>query len=353
MAYDFTYFKQRVSIIQAAEALGYRHNPHAGRNPVEYCHPEHANVIIRNPHDPVKQLYFTRHDDTNRGSVIDFVRHRLHLFGVRESSEMAGVNKVLHQLAQVDYQPTALLPEVGAKKTFVRERYHCRPAQLQDLGYLQRKRGLSEETLLAFLPYLQKVVDLESAKKWENIGFPYRVVEESQWRGLELVNYHFKRFAAGSDRQHACWFAGCTMVPEKVMWAESAIDAMSFFQLSQRTSPTRFSLKHTLYVAVGGALARAQAEHVLRLYPYARHYTIFDADLAGRLQTIRLAAYRLGVSLTLRREQHQVHFQLPDRTFAIPIDEISLHRFRTLSHLNVQLVEYRPRGKDFNQMLTE
>ncbi|MDZ7606503.1 MAG: hypothetical protein U5K79_13150 [Cyclobacteriaceae bacterium] len=61
-----------------AESLGYVLNKKAGRNPLEYKHPEHNTIVIGNLKGP--QRFFTRNEPQNKGSVIDFVRHRLSMF---------------------------------------------------------------------------------------------------------------------------------------------------------------------------------------------------------------------------------------------------------------------------------
>ncbi len=88
---DFRYYREHVSIVQVAESLGYVHNPKAGRDPVEYTHPTYENVLISNPLDCSRQVYFTRNQDNNRGDIVEFVKHRLPLFNVSYNNPIHGI----------------------------------------------------------------------------------------------------------------------------------------------------------------------------------------------------------------------------------------------------------------------
>ena len=99
--HSFDYYKDHVPIVQVAEALGYELNKKAGRNPLEYKHPNHNTIVIGNLNG--RQRYFTRHESENRGSVIDFVKYRLNLFNEYYSRESEGINKVLASLAGVPF----------------------------------------------------------------------------------------------------------------------------------------------------------------------------------------------------------------------------------------------------------
>ncbi len=88
MMQSFEYYKDNVPIVQVAEALGYEFNKKAGRNPLEYKHPDHNTIVISNPKG--RQRYFTRHETENKGSVIDFVKHRLSQFQEYYTRESEG-----------------------------------------------------------------------------------------------------------------------------------------------------------------------------------------------------------------------------------------------------------------------
>ena len=109
---NLQYFKEHVSIIQLVETLGYSPNRRKGRNPLQYEHPNGDKVIISNKVHPAYQVYFTRHNYTDHGTVVDFVKNRLPMFNVSYTSEWDGVVKVLSSFSDgvytsdYNHQPT-------------------------------------------------------------------------------------------------------------------------------------------------------------------------------------------------------------------------------------------------------
>ncbi|MDZ7604399.1 MAG: hypothetical protein U5K79_02170 [Cyclobacteriaceae bacterium] len=70
---SFQYLKENVPIVKVVEALGYTYNRKKGRHPLQYEHPDGDKVIISNKVHPAYQVYFTRHNYTDHGTVVDFV----------------------------------------------------------------------------------------------------------------------------------------------------------------------------------------------------------------------------------------------------------------------------------------
>src|SRR5690606_24927195 len=118
-------------------------------------------------------------------------------------------------------------------RPFDQEAYNISRARLSDLLYLSRERGLSDETLQNFMPYIHMVQTREKNYNFRNIGFPYTVPGSDNVVGYELVNYNFKQHADGSDKVNSMWMAGLSShgKPTDIYVAESAIDAMSYYQL--------------------------------------------------------------------------------------------------------------------------
>lgn len=94
MGQNLQYFKENVSILQVVEALGYQYNRRKGRNPLQYEHSKGDKVIISDKVNPMMQVYFTRNDYADHGTVVDFVKNRLTMFNVHYNSEWEGVLKV-------------------------------------------------------------------------------------------------------------------------------------------------------------------------------------------------------------------------------------------------------------------
>ncbi len=194
---------------------------------------------------------------------------------------------------------------------------------------------------------------------FRNIGFAYQTPEKADIRttpvqGYELVNYNYKRFAPGTDKSHDVWLASLApegTLPLHIVFAESAIDAMSFYQLHRH----RPNFAQALYVSVGGTLTNGQAEAVVDRYPDAKIHAAFDNDLNGSLYTIRLSAIKAQKALTVTRqlERKEILFELSNKKFAIPIDQLSLENFKKESGLRPLVREHKSQGKDFNEMVQQ
>ena len=357
MAEDFNYFKKNVSIIQVAEALGYQFNPRAGRNGrVEYAHKLYPNVIITNPGHPEKQVYFTRDDDNNRGSVIDFVKHRLHLFNVMYEKEYDGVNKVLHEFAQVPYNLDSRLAnqkiyQKENKRSFNKEEFNIFKPSIKDLNYLTLGRGLSEETINRFLPFINVVQKKETEPgkfSFKNVGFPFRNPGKDELAGFEIVNYNFKQLPEGTKKTDAVWAAELFekgMRPTNIFFAESAIDAMSFYDLNKH----KHSIDQSVFVSTGGTVCSNQVRNVLDNYPSAKVNTIFDNDLTGKLYDIRVAAIQMKKELSISKKPDEVVFSLSGKEpIRFPLSKVSLRAFCDATGLRPEVRAYKSTGKDFN-----
>ena len=95
----FQEYREQVSIIQVAESLGYVFDPLKGRKSPEFKHPDGDRIIINNPGDSSRQMYFNRDGSNDKGSVIDFVANRLHRFQGSFRNEIDGMNRVLSRFA--------------------------------------------------------------------------------------------------------------------------------------------------------------------------------------------------------------------------------------------------------------
>lgn len=356
MAEDFNYFKRHVSIIQVAETLGYEFNPKAGRNGrIEFAHKHYPNIVITNPKAPEKQVYFTRDDDNNKGSVIDFVKHRLHMFNVDYEKEFDGVNKVLHEFAQVPYSLDSRLAnqkiyQKENSKSFNKEEFNLFTPSVKDLNYLMLGRGIAEETIMRFLPFINIVQKKEANPdkySFKNIGFPFRIPGKNELAGFEIVNYNFKQLPEGTKKTHAVWAAELFEKGTRatnIFFAESAIDAISFYQLYKH----KYNFDSVL-ISTGGTVCADQVKNVLAHYPNAKINTIFDNDLTGKLYDIRVAAIQMARNLSISKKPDEVDFALEGKDpFTLPCAKVSLRAFCTASGLRPDVRAHKSEGKDFN-----
>ncbi|WP_162056008.1 DUF3991 domain-containing protein [Pontibacter pamirensis] len=348
----FKEYREKVPIIQAAESLGYVADLTKGRRSLEYRHPDGDTVIINNPRDPGRQLYFNRDGSTDRGSVIDFVASRLHRFNESYSSPAEGVNQVLSRLFS---EPQAFRPAFAPPppKAFDAGRYAPQPLSVGKLHYLIKERGLERETIEKFLPFIRLVKDTakDPGKVYANIGFPLTRPGSNAVIGYDLRNYGFKSVAAGSNRQSGMWiadFAGSQARTRNVFFAENPIDAMSFYQLRRK----EMDMQSAVFVSFGGGISKNQVRLALEHWPQAAKRTLFDNDYQGRVYDIVLATAIAGKESSFRKESDSLHFTVNEKKFEIPVSTLSLRTFERESGIRSGLHVHKASGaKDFNDLI--
>ncbi len=346
--HSFEYYKDHVPIIQVAETLGYELNKKAGRNPLEYKHPDHNTIVIGNLKG--RQRYFTRHESENKGSVIDFVKHRLNMFNEYYIKESEGINKVLASFAGIPFTSQTKSHWLSDKKTFNLKDFSLTRPELKDLLYLSHHRGINKETLNVFIPHIQFVK--AKHKPTTDIGFPYRVPNKNEIVGFELVNYLFKGHARGSNKSEGVWTADLTGTgfPPKVFLAESAIDAMSFYQLFRQ----KHQLDQVAFLSTGGYPTDTQLRNIMSHYPGSHVNTLFDNDLSGHLYDIRTACMKANKTLKIYHDRGVYKFHYNNRSsFTIPEEKISLTNFKKAGGIRSNIRVHKAKGKDFNEMVME
>ena len=354
---SYQYYKEHVTIIEVAESLGYEHNRKKGSGRrVEYCHPTEENIIITRANAKSNELYFTRFNDLDRGSVIDFVKNRLHLFKLGECSVSKGINSVLSGYVGPSFQPlrsTSFSPFVSKRYRFSIDDYELSKPSIKDLSYLKYGRKLDSATLSRFMPFLYMARRLNPTENsFRNIGFPYSnpTDPKEQILGLELVNYNWRLHAEGSDKSNTMWLADLSMggIVDKVVLGESGINLMSFYELySHRTN-----LDNVVLAATGGAFADNQIMNLFRAYPYSKIVTAFDNDLAGCLYDIKLASLQLNKKLQVLKNGDLVTFRTSTEKFSLPQGRVNLTNFRKMSKWRPSIQVFKSTiGTDFNDML--
>ena len=169
--------------------------------------------------------------------------------------------------------------------------------------------------------------------------------------GFELVNYLFKGHARGSNKSEGLWMADLsgTGFPSKVFIAESAIDAMSFYQMFRQ----KYQMGHAALVSTGGYATDQQLRNFIHQFPQSKLYSLFDNDLSGHLFDIRLACMKAGKALQISQKGNIIQFQVKGRNFDLSKSEVSLINFRKASGIYPQIRALKAKGKDFNEMLLE
>jgi len=348
----FRDYRDRVSILQVAEHLGYK--PVKGKYTKARPVLQDAagdTILIKNPTNPSMQLYWNLGNSLEHGSVIDFVRNNISRFTEQGRNETDSINKILSSFSGIAYDNSQYLDyKISEQKRFNLNDYHVVNPEVRALSYLSNERKISAETICDFLPFIRIVEN----NGYKNIAFPYTVADENTIvKGYELRNFGgFKAFTEGGDKVNASWvadFSPTNVQVAKVFFFESAIDAMSFYDLK----PVPFEKERSVFVSSGGNPSVNQFLHVLNAYPNALQvYGCHDNDLHGHLFDIQLACVKDNMTLLKRKNGDKVDFTINDKTFQMALDKINLKNFMAKLGVETKVKSLKPTiGKDWNEAL--
>jgi Protein of unknown function (DUF3991)/Toprim-like len=229
-------------------------------------------------------VYFSVLDDQDNGSIIDFVQRRKRL----------NLGEVRKELRQWLGRPAAVLGSEQALPLFPRlettskdlNRVEMEYRRMQDAprhAYLERERGLSP-ALLASTRFAGRIRIDERG----NAVFPH--FDREGLCGYELKNRGFTGFAKGGEK--GLWFSRTWQRDERLVFAESAIDALSYAQ--------QFPNANARYASIGGAPNPKQPGlikmSVLKMAAGAEIIAAMDNDDSGRdlTEVIREAVIESG-----------------------------------------------------------
>lgn len=355
----FSEYKEKVSIVHILEDLGYVPDISKGRATPVYVKIINGKkvdeVMVKNPNSLVNQVYYDR--NYQGGDVISFIKNHLADFPqFYHTNEYVQINQILRHYSNTPYVPKYQHFKLNAEKTpFELERYKILETKTQHLDYLILERKISEEVLERFLPFIVRVQDTQSKYKFANIGFPYHNPAEGwgQITNFELRNYDFKGMAIGGDKINSVWvamFSTDNKQVKNVFVAESAIDAISFYELNQEN----FDFSDSCFCSVGGYITENQINNILKAFPKAQIHTCFDSDLAGILYDIRVHSALMNYKILLKKENENIIFQVNEKTFSIHCESINLGEFSKKMNDIILIKIHKPQGgKDFNEILKQ
>lgn len=293
----FDDYKSRVSIIQVALYLGYVRKSGTSRVKPEYSlykgvHIKENKVdeiVISNPHNSLIQMYWARNKD--RGDLCDFVYNRLDSFpNISYTNKWEGVHQVLSGFINEVYEiPKEENDFFREQKPFDLTRYELNPGTIENLGYLTNVRKINPEILKLFIADIYVVRDTMAVKKYDNIGFPYRVPGKPEIVNIELRNNSYKGFCEGGNKSDAVYAICLNPNHEKVKYVaftESAIDDLSFIQYFFY----KIELMEWAFVSTGGSVSKWQIINTLKEFPNALPVLGYDNDPQGNIYDIQTAA---------------------------------------------------------------
>ena len=322
----FDEYKAKVSIAQVAEAIGFEFDKSKGKTQPTYTRTDEQGnkeqIVIRNPNDLPNQHYFDR--NYKGGDVINFIKEHLNEF-----SQFIE-HKELDRSRYVEVAPTT-----------------------SNLMYLTRERAIDPATVEKFLPHITLLQDTASKGNFTNVAFPYHKPGSDEVTNYEIRNHGFKGMAAGGDKEHSSWVATNAernSAVKNVIFFESAIDAMSFYELKKGY----YKLAETAFVSVGGYVSPNQVKNVIDQYPNARVSTAYDKDINGHLYDVLTYAVAIGKDIHVTKNDNTFNFKWDNKSIQIPQEELTLNKFKEesgLKHRFGTVFKAAGEAKDFNEQL--
>lgn len=286
-------FKTAINLTEYAAREGYLLDRRASsRNSVVMRHPGGDKIVIARGEDQ-HWIYFSVRDDSDNGSIIDFVqrRRRCTLGDVRRELRSWMGSGLGGTVARPTLQlyVSEVVPVSKDRAGVLRALAAMRPVETH--CYLEEERAIPRE-LLTHPRFAGRI--LEDSRS--NAIFPH--ADRDGPCGYEIKNRNFTGFAPGGEK--GLWISVVKRIDTALVLAESAIDALSYAVLHPE--------EHTRYASFGGAmnpsqpaLIRAAIER-LSLGAVVRIATDNDKEGADFAATIeRLAAKTGRRDLTVAR----------------------------------------------------
>lgn len=155
-----------------------------------------------------------------------------------------------------------------------------------------KHRGIDLYTQYAFHKHITLATkERPDGKSYTNLSFPLTLPSDKEQkivgfeeRGRPLSDgTSYKGKAEGSNSSNGLWIANLSGKPlqdaSKVLWFESAYDAMAYYQLHRQSGADT----KAVYVSTGGNPTENQFLGLVSITPQAKHHLCFDNDNAGRI----------------------------------------------------------------------
>lgn len=167
-----------------------------------------------------------------------------------------------------------------------------------------KDRGLDLKTQAAFAPHfvLAKNIGRKDGKQYTNLSFLFRIPgNENKIVGFEErgrvrqdipdAKTH-KGKASGTNSVEGLWYANLSGKPmaeaERVLWFESAYDAMAYYQIHRNKGDDT----EGVYASTGGSPGEKQFSGLIAACPKAVHHLCFDRDRPGQMYACTFAAVK-------------------------------------------------------------
>ena len=155
-----------------------------------------------------------------------------------------------------------------------------------------KHRGIDLYTQYAFHKHITLATkERPDGKSYTNLSFPLTLPSDKEHK---IVGFEergkpqndgtsYKGKAEGSNSSNGLWIANLSGKSledaDKVLWFESAYDAMAYYQLHRQSGADT----KAVYVSTGGNPTENQFRGLVGVTPQAKHHLCFDNDNAGRI----------------------------------------------------------------------
>lgn len=380
---DFSYYKSRVLIHQAAEMAGYSD---INDNDAYLVMQRNSDkIVIIRSNDIAANHYFNPQYDTDKGDLITFIANRLSIFrsfvqwqtncSRQRKFDGTGVLAVLNWLDGI-YQNKETIREKreGQEEqpipmSVALSGYDVKSPDATAIRFLKNRCCLSEETIQRFSPFIYMCRKLSDTKyKAYNIAFPYTIPGIEGVCYFESRNYGYRGYTEGKAESNALWIADFSrshILTKEVFIVESAVNAMSYAEL--HTMDIDFS--SVAFVALGNQMCEEQILGLQKYFPCARLHLCFSNTLEGHIFDIRMACILEKRKLAMTETTHTICCNLDGREFELPKSGLNYSQFKKASKcVRVSLYIHKPRSlvdvltkekkkatltfKDYNECLT-
>lgn len=354
--YSFQDFRNRIKIQDLAASLGYWVNTGAGTKQLSMCLGDRKaptdEIIIYNYNDSGQSTYFSRKGSlSDKGNLINFVQARLKELGSTKDG-IAGVNEVLNKYLNNELDIKKVVVNSTPVQMYTFNIKYWWPNKIEDssIQYLHQRRQLSLKTISDFSDRCH----IYTVGKNKHVGFPFRIPGQMEICNYEMRNFfpennrNYKGFCSGGDKTKSCWIANFCEYNKvtDIYLFESAIDAMSFYELKGFTKETTSAL-----VSLGGHVTNTQIASLLKIFPHVKYHLCFDNDLPGK-------SYDVVTTYAMSNTVVKAHMNKEDLTIVIDFgtrketyDETFNSREYLQNFSNIDIIKPQ-RGKDWNEELT-
>ena len=235
-AQELERFKTEINLVNYLQSQGYQiDSKKTSRNCIVLKHPTGEKLLVGVDETDNHYFYTNVGDNTDKGSIIDFIQHRQHL-------NLGEVRKELRAWMSGTYSP----PTPSPQPTPSSPDRHLIQLQVETFQAIPNhpyllQRGLTEQTT-----YDSRFQGTLFSDNRNNVIFLHKDYEGVC--GYEIRNRNFKGFSEGGTK--GLWVSQASLSDRKLVICESPIDCLSYHQL--------FPDPNTRYMATGGTLSQKQ-----------------------------------------------------------------------------------------------